>query len=104
MITDSGERIETGGRLVDATGQTMAHLVTSVQQVAAIMSDINAASESQREGIVQVNQAIGDMAESTQQNTALVEIAASASDSLRDHATHLASLLASLNQPAPTSA
>jgi methyl-accepting chemotaxis protein len=68
------------------------------------MSDINAASESQREGIVQVNQAISDMAESTQQNTALVEIAASASDSLRDQATRLASLLASLNQPVPTRA
>ena len=102
LITDSGERIETGGRLVDTTGQTMAHLVTSVQQVAAIMSEINAASESQRKGIVQVSQAISDMAESTQQNTALVEIAASASDSLRDHATRLASLLESLNQPAPT--
>jgi methyl-accepting chemotaxis protein len=104
LITDSGERIETGGRLVDATGQTMAHLVTSVQQVAVIMSEINAASESQREGIVQVNHAIGDMAESTQQNTALVEIAASASDSLRDHATRLASLLESLNQPVPARA
>jgi methyl-accepting chemotaxis protein len=102
LITDSGERIETGGRLVDTTGQTMAHLVTSVQQVAVIMSEINAASESQREGIGQVNRAISDMAESTQQNTALVEIAASASDSLRDHATRLASLLESLNQPVPT--
>jgi methyl-accepting chemotaxis protein len=104
LITDSGERIETGGRLVDTTGQTMAHLVTSVQQVAVIMSEINAASASQREGIGQVNQAISDMAASTQQNTALVDIAASASDSLRDHATHLASLLASLNQPVPTRA
>jgi methyl-accepting chemotaxis protein len=100
LIQDSVEKIETGGKLVDATGKTMVQLVTSVQQVAAIMSEINAASQEQSESIAQVNQAISDMDKSTQQNAALVEQAAAAAESLRNHAGQLASLLASLDQPA----
>jgi methyl-accepting chemotaxis protein len=104
LINDSVTRIETGSKLVDATGKTMAQLVASVQQVTTIISDISAASQEQSDGIAQINQAISDIDESTQQNAALVEQAAAASDSLRDHAAQLASLLASLNQPASTAA
>jgi methyl-accepting chemotaxis protein len=99
LINDSVQKIETGGKLVDQTGDTMAQIVTSVQQVAAIMSEINAASQEQSEGIAQVNRAISDMDETTQQNSALVEQASAASESLRDHAAQLAALLASLDQP-----
>jgi methyl-accepting chemotaxis protein len=98
LIQDSVDKIETGGKLVDATGNTMAQLVTSVQQAAVIMSEINEASQAQSEGIAQVNQAIHTMEDSTQQNAALVEQAAAAAESMREHTTQLVSLLASLNQ------
>ena len=99
LINDSVEKIEAGDKLADATGQTMGQLVSSIQQVAAIMSEINSSSHEQSDGIAQINQALKDIDESTQQNAALVEQAAAASESLRDNGERLASLLASLEQP-----
>jgi methyl-accepting chemotaxis protein len=102
LINDSVLKIETGDSLATATGQTIAQLVTSVQQVAALISEISVASEEQSEGIAQVNQAISEIDQTTQQNAALVEQAAAASESLHDHASQLSSLLASLGKPADT--
>ncbi len=86
LIGDSVEKVEDGGKLVDEAGQTMELIVTSVKQVADIMSEITAASQEQSSGIEQVSDAIAQMDEMTSQNAALVEQAAAAAQSMQDQA------------------
>ncbi|SFL73245.1 methyl-accepting chemotaxis protein [Rugamonas rubra] len=86
LIDDSVAKVDGGGALVDEAGQTMDLIVTSVKQVADIMAEITSASQEQSLGIEQVNQAIAQMDEMTQQNAALVEQAAAAAQSMLDEA------------------
>jgi methyl-accepting chemotaxis protein len=94
LIGDSVDKVDAGSKLVDDAGATMNQIVTSVKQVADIMSEIAAASHEQSDGIAQVNQAITQMDEATQQNSALVEQAAAAAQSLQDQAAELARAVA----------
>ena len=71
----------------------MDDIVTSVQLVADIIKGTADASQEQSAGIEQVNQAVGQMDEITQQNAALVEQAAAAAESLQDQAAKLADLV-----------
>ncbi|MDP1557908.1 MAG: methyl-accepting chemotaxis protein [Nitrosomonas sp.] len=89
LIDDSVETIDNGAKLVDEAGATIAEIVTSITHVAEIMSEITAASQEQSVGIEQINQAITQMDEVTQQNAALVEEAAAAAGSLEDQAKSL---------------
>ena len=93
LINASVERVEQGTALVDQAGITMNEVVSSIQKVTAIVSDISHASAEQREGIEQVNRAIVEMDSVTQQNAALVEEAAAAAQSLLDQATELADVV-----------
>src|SRR5450830_1863323 len=70
-------------------GRTMDEVVASVRHVTEIMGEITAASQEQSTGIEQVNQAIAQMDEVTQQNAALVEEAAAAAAGLQDQASNL---------------
>jgi methyl-accepting chemotaxis protein len=93
---------------VAQAGSTMEQVVASVQKVADIVADISAASNEQSAGIGNVNQAIIQMDQVTQQNAALVEQAAAAAGSLQDHARTLAQevsvfRLDGLQQAAPAS-
>ena len=90
LIGDSVANVDLGGKLVDEAGQTMDLVVTSVQQVADIMAEITAATQEQSAGIEEINRAVTQMDEMTQQNAALVEQAAAAAQSLQDQAHHLA--------------
>jgi methyl-accepting chemotaxis protein len=90
LIDDSVDKVQSGSRLVMQAGNTMEQVVTSVQRVSDIVRDISVASGEQSDGIAQVNQAIGMMDQTTQQNAALVEEAAAASQSLREQAKGLA--------------
>ncbi|MBA5686497.1 methyl-accepting chemotaxis protein [Rugamonas apoptosis] len=90
LIVDSVETVDTGARLVDEAGVTMDGIVKAVRQVADIMTEISAASQEQSSGIAQVNQAIVQIDDVTQQNAALVEEAAAAAQSMRDQAEQLA--------------
>ena len=93
LIEDSVRKVEAGGKLVDETGETMGKIVSSVQQITSIMSGIAEASQEQSTGIEQVNQAVGEMDEITQQNAALVEQAAAASESMQHQAVRLSQLV-----------
>ena len=90
LISDSVDKVETGGRLVDQAGQTMGEVVASIQRVAKIMADISDATREQTAGIEQVGLAVTQMDEMTQQNAALVEQAAAAAESLEEQARNLA--------------
>jgi len=93
LIEDSVNKVDAGGKLVDETGEAMDDIVTSVQLVADIVQGIAEASLEQSTGIEQVNQAIGQMDEITQQNAALVEQAAAASASMQNQARRLVQLV-----------
>jgi methyl-accepting chemotaxis protein len=75
-----------GCKLVEQAGSTMDEIVVSVRRVSDIMGEISAASQDQNAGIDQINQAMGQMDQVTQQNAALVEEAAAAAQSLEQQA------------------
>ncbi|TCP12610.1 methyl-accepting chemotaxis protein [Crenobacter luteus] len=89
LIGDSVEKVESGTRLVDDAGRTMAEIVGSIRRVTDIMSEISAASVEQSAGIEQVNLTVSQMDENTQKNAALVEQAAAAAASLEEQARNL---------------
>ena len=93
LITDSVSKTTEGTQLVENAGKTMHEVVTSVQRVADIISEIAAASAEQTTGIDQVNQAVTSMDEVTQQNAALVEEAAAAAESLVEQANQLSDVV-----------
>lgn len=90
LIGDSVEKVEDGTKLVAQAGKTMEEIVGAIRGVTVIMSEISAASMEQTSGIEQVNQAIGQMDDVTQQNAALVEQAAAAAESLEEQTQNLA--------------
>jgi methyl-accepting chemotaxis protein-1 (serine sensor receptor) len=90
LIDDSVLQVRHGSELVDRAGATMAEIVRSVERVTGIMGDIMAASQEQAAGIEQVNRAIVQMDQATQQNAALVEQASAAAQALREEAGTLA--------------
>ena len=90
LIEGSVDKVARGGELVQRAGKTMDEVVESVQRVTAIMGEITAASEEQNSGITQVNGAIAQMHQTTQQNASLVEEAAAAATSLHQQAEALA--------------
>jgi methyl-accepting chemotaxis protein len=89
LITDSVSKTAEGTRQVENAGNTMQEVVTSVKRVSDIIGEIAAASQEQSVGIAQVNEAIMKMDDVTQQNTALVEEAAAAAESLMEQADEL---------------
>jgi methyl-accepting chemotaxis protein len=95
LIGDSVEKVDAGSCLVQQAGRTMEDIVGSVNRVTDIMAKIAVASREQSDGIGQLNQAIGDMEQTTQQNAGLVEEAASAAVSMQEQAGSLARVVAS---------
>lgn len=106
LIGDSVEKVETGTKLVDAAGETMQKIVSSVKQVTDLIAEIAAASQEQSSGIEQVNAAITQMDHVVQQNASLVDEAAASTESMNGEATELLKMVARFNlgtsDPMPT--
>ncbi|HYD96136.1 MAG TPA: methyl-accepting chemotaxis protein [Noviherbaspirillum sp.] len=94
LIGDSVDKVDNGCRLVEQAGSTMDEIVVSVRRVSDIMAEIAAATNEQTAGIDQINQAICQMDETTQQNASLVEESAAAAASLEAQARGLAQAVA----------
>jgi methyl-accepting chemotaxis protein len=92
LIQDSLDKVDDGSKLVNQSGSQLEEIVNSVKKVSDIIGEIAAASEEQSSGINQVNQAIADMDQGTQQNAAMVEQAAAASESMQQQAHALQTL------------
>jgi methyl-accepting chemotaxis protein len=90
LIGDSVQKVDAGSTLVARAGATMEQIVSSVRRVTDIMAEITAASREQSAGIEEVNLAIAQMDQVTQQNAALVEESAAAAGSMHDQANSLA--------------
>ncbi|MFT3804758.1 MAG: methyl-accepting chemotaxis protein [Burkholderiaceae bacterium] len=93
LIEHSVAKIRLGGELAVQAGRTMGDIVASSRRVTDIMAEITVASQQQRAGLEQVNGAVTQMDEATQQNAALVEQAA-ASDNLYQQAAQLEAAVA----------
>jgi methyl-accepting chemotaxis protein len=93
LIGASVDRVEAGSRLVADAGQTMSEIVGSVQRVSDIIGEITAAAGEQSDGIGQVNVAVTQLDQMTQQNAALVEESAAAAESLKDQAARLTEVI-----------
>ncbi|MFY2998659.1 methyl-accepting chemotaxis protein [Achromobacter xylosoxidans] len=86
LIEASVSKVAEGANHAENAGTTMQDVVASVKRVTDIMGEIAAASQEQASGIEQVNRAVSQMDEVTQQNAALVEEAAAAAGSMQDQA------------------
>ncbi|MHC1658462.1 methyl-accepting chemotaxis protein [Stenotrophomonas riyadhensis] len=104
LIEDSVGKVADGSALDRQAGTTMGEIVASVQRVTDIMADISAASQEQSSGIEQVNQAVVQMDETTQQNAALVEEASAAARSMEEQANLLAEAVSVFRTGAATAA
>jgi len=93
LIDDSLAKVDTGSALVTQAGMTMSDVVDSIQRVTDIMGEISSATLEQTAGIEQVNQAVSQMDQVTQQNAALVEEAAAAATALHDQAAALTTIV-----------
>ena len=90
LIADSVAIIDGGSASVNEAGASMGSVVASVQQVNDIINRISSASTEQADGIAEVNRAVRQMDDMTQQNAALVEQAAAAAASLHEQTVNLA--------------
>ncbi len=93
LISDSVDKVSTGSRLADESGTRLQEIVATVNDASTLIVDIAAATEEQAAGINQVNIAITEMDNVTQQNTVLVEQVAEASSILKAHAMTLQELI-----------
>lgn len=93
LIRDSVSKVEAGSTLVNQSGQTLADIVDAVEKVASVINDVSNAAIEQNSGIGQINQAITQMDEMTQQNAALVEESSAASRSMSEEAGNMNNLI-----------
>ncbi len=89
LINNSVVSVDAGSKLVDESGEVLNEIVVAVAKVGDIIAEIAAASVEQTSGIDQINKAIAQLDAGTQQNTALVEESAAASQRLNDQALEL---------------
>ena len=93
LIRDSVSKVQDGSQLVNESGATLSEIVDAISRVTAMIGDISLASNEQSEGIEQVNKAITQMDEMTQQNAALVEEASAAGEAMSDQARGMRQIL-----------
>ena len=93
LILDSAAQVKNGAGLVNQAGDTLKGIVDSVKQVAGIVSEIASASVQQSTGIDEINTAVTQMDEVTQQNAALVEENTAAAQSMLEQAKTLESMI-----------
>jgi len=82
LIDESAHKVAQGSQLVHDTGATIGKVVTAVEQVNGLITEITGATDEQSMGIAQINQAVGQLDAVTQQNSAMVEELAAAASSL----------------------
>ncbi len=104
LITASVDNVDTGSAQVAQAGESMQEIVASVRRVTDLIGEITASATEQRDGIGQVNQAVSNLDQMTQQNAALVEESSAAALAMNDQAQRLADVVAVFNVGAGTTA
>jgi methyl-accepting chemotaxis protein len=104
LISASSQQVDRGVNLVGETGKVLERIVTQVTQINGVVTEIAASAEEQSTGLQQVNTAVNQMDQVTQQNAAMVEEATAASHALTSEADTLARLIARFELGAPPKA
>jgi methyl-accepting chemotaxis protein len=104
LIDDSVGRIKEGVKQVSMAGGTISEVVTSVKQVNEVVDGISVASQEQSAGIENIREAVTQIDQTTQQNTAMVQESADAANSLRLQAERLAEIVATFKLERPAEA
>ena len=97
LITASVSNVDLGTKQVAQAGESMQEIVSSVRRVTDLIGEITASSNEQRDGIAQVNQAVSNLDQMTQQNAALVEESSAAATSMNEQAQRLAEAVSVFN-------
>jgi methyl-accepting chemotaxis protein len=97
LIGASVQNVESGSQQVAQAGQSMQEIVSGVRRVSDLIGEITASSTEQRDGISQVNQAVTNLDQMTQQNAALVEQSAAAASAMHSQARRLAEVVGQFN-------
>ncbi|EOL9014110.1 methyl-accepting chemotaxis protein [Cronobacter malonaticus] len=93
LIQESVNRVSSGSAMVNQAGETMKDIVSSVEGVSGIMTEISHASDEQSRGIDQISKAVSELDSTTQQNAALVQESSAAAASLEQQAGELSQLI-----------
>ncbi|WP_017429002.1 methyl-accepting chemotaxis protein [Vreelandella jeotgali] len=99
LIDTSAAQVEAGAHKADQAGETMSGIIASVKHVTALMEDIDGATREQRSGIREINTAVNDMEQTTQQNAAMVEQASTGAQQLQSEADRLNRAVARFTLP-----
>jgi len=99
LIVDSGERVETGSRVVVRAGEQMGELVSTAERMKSLMAQVLSGTSEQSSGIKLVGESLQTLDQQTQQNAALVEQTAAAASSLHDQAIAMAERVARFKLP-----
>ena len=100
LLNESGATVQAGAAQVETAGRSMEEILATVERLTLLVSDIATASREQVTGIDQVNTAVNQMDQVTQQNAALVEEAAAAASSLETQAQRLQEAVSAFRLPA----
>lgn len=93
LISTSGDHVEAGVSLVGAAGEALGRMIARIGEINHLMGDIASAAAEQSRGIAEVNVAVSQMDQITQQNAAMVEETSAETQRLKDEAVELASKL-----------
>ncbi|HVK81799.1 MAG TPA: methyl-accepting chemotaxis protein, partial [Verrucomicrobiae bacterium] len=97
LISKSTEQVENGAKLVGDTGDSLQRIIGRVGEINDLVREIASSAEEQAVGLSQVNTAVNQMDQGTQQNAAMVEESTAASHALAHEARELANLVAKFN-------
>ena len=100
LIHSNHEQVERGTQLTQHAAESVQHSAAGIQRLSQLMAEITTSSREQNDGLEQINVAVSQMDQTTQQNAALVEESAAASASLRDQASRLVQAVAGFRLPA----
>ena len=103
LISTSSEHVDNGVKLVGSTGEALIRIVAAFAGISNLVGEMAASAQAQATGIAQINVAINQMDQSTQQNAAMVEQATAASYSLAKEADGMAALVSKFNVGETTS-
>ncbi|WFU07217.1 methyl-accepting chemotaxis protein (plasmid) [Rhizobium sp. CB3171] len=104
LINRSGDEVNTGVKLVTATGDALGLIQGHVIKVNEHVHSIATAAREQSTGLAEVSTAVNQMDQTTQQNAAMVEESTAATNRLADEASNLAQLIARFRLDGSTSA
>ena len=97
LISKSTDQVESGAKLVGETGDSLQRIIGRVAEINELVREIASSAEEQAVGLSQVNTAVNQMDQGTQQNAAMVEESTAASHALAHEARELANLVSKFN-------